>query len=66
MNTFMNEPYVPPEVIAEENYIREGIEKYGREGFWKLIEELTKDGFKPYKLPMIRRSWSFVGQGELA
>lgn len=58
MNTEPGYRYVPPEVIAEENYIREGIEKYGYDGFWKMVEELNrKYPPKPVELPLIRRQF---------
>jgi hypothetical protein len=58
MNTEPGYRYVPPEVIAEENYIREGIEKYGYDGFWKMVEELNqKYPPKPAYIPLIRRQF---------
>lgn len=57
MNTFMNQPYVPQTVIDEENYIKEGYAKYGKEGFWKLIDELNKQPFKPATIKMVRRKY---------
>ena len=57
MNTFMNQPYIPQTVIDEENYIKEGYAKYGKEGFWKLIDELNKNPSKPVTIPMIRRKY---------
>ena len=58
MNTEPGYRYVPPEVIEEEKYIREGIEKYGYDGFWKMVEELNrKYPPKPVELPLIRRQF---------
>lgn len=57
MNTFMNEPYRPQTDINEENYIREGIAKYGYDGFWNMIEELNKQPMKPAYIQLIRRQF---------
>lgn len=57
MNTFMNKPYRPQTDLDEENYIREGIAKYGYDGFWNMIEELNKQPMKPASIPMIRRQF---------
>ena len=43
--------------IDEENYIREGIAKYGYDGFWNMIEELNKQPMEPASIPMIRRQF---------
>jgi hypothetical protein len=58
MNTEPGYRYVPTEVIEEEKYIREGIEQYGYDGFWKMVEELNrKYPPKPVELPLIRRQF---------
>lgn len=57
MNTFMNQPYIPQTVIDEENYIKEGYAKYGKEGFWKLIDELNKHPAPPYTIKLVRQTY---------
>jgi hypothetical protein len=58
MNTEPGYRYVPPEVIEEEKYIREGIEQYGYDGFWKMVEELNrKYPPKPAHITLIRRQF---------
>lgn len=58
MNTDPNSRYVPQYEKDEANYIREGIEKYGHDGFWKMVEELNrKYPPKPVELPLIRRQF---------
>lgn len=37
MNTDPDFHYVPLYEKEEANYIREGIEKYGHDGFWKMV-----------------------------
>ena len=57
MTAPINEYCRPQADIDEENYIREGIAKYGYDGFWKMIEELNKQPMKPVSIPMIRRQF---------
>lgn len=58
MNTDPDFHYVPLYEKEEANYIREGIEKYGHDGFWKMVEELNrKYPPKPASLPLIRRQF---------
>lgn len=47
----------PQTDIDEENYIKEGIAKYGYDGFWNMIEELNKHPAPPVTIPMIRRAY---------
>jgi hypothetical protein len=57
MTAPINEYCRPQADIDEENYIREGIAKYGYDGVWKLIEELNKQPMTPVTIPMIRRTF---------
>lgn len=58
MNTDPYSHYVPQYEKDEANYIREGIEKYGYDGFWKLVEELNrKHPPKPAYITLIRRQF---------
>ena len=43
--------------MNEENYIKEGIAKYGYDGFWNMIEELNKQPKVPVSIPLIRRQF---------
>ena len=47
----------PQADINEENYIREGIAKYGYDGFWNMIEALNKQPTVPVSIPLIRRQF---------
>ena len=57
MTASIDEYCRPQADINEENYIREGIAKYGYDGFWNMIEELNKQPMKPVTIPMIRRTF---------
>lgn len=57
MTAPINEYCRPQADIDEENYIREGIAKYGYDGFWNMFEELNKQPMKPVSIPMIRRQF---------
>lgn len=57
MTAPINEYCRPQTDIDEENYIMEGIAKYGYDGFWKMIEELNKQPAPPVTIPMIRRAF---------
>jgi hypothetical protein len=57
MTAPINEYCRPQADIDEENYIREGIAKYGYDGFWKMIEELNKKPMKPVSIAIIRRQF---------
>lgn len=60
MTAPINEYCRPQADIDEENYIREGYAKYGKEGFWKMIDELNKQPMQPVTLPLIRRTFPTI------